>query len=306
VNIRSHRAQRLVVAFAVGVTATLGTAVAALREPQGPPSVAISDGTAPGVRPARLAPPKARVTKRVPKPAQAPAAKAKPPARAPRVRPTQVRRAAPARGCAGLPAVSAAPAWGGYARGSSVTIHDARGGRALRNLPSPTRNHQQLVVGVISHDAQWALVRYNERPNGSVGWVKVSQIDIHEVRYRLVVQRCTHRVTVFEGGRPVFSAPVAVGKARTPTPLTQAYVEYNYRWSNPNGTYGAYSLGVAAFSEVYERFGPGGVGQIAIHGTTARYSVGRSASNGCIRMFNEDVTRLATYAWPGTPVTIVV
>lgn len=297
-------AQRVVVGLAVVITATLGTAVAALREPAPvTPVVAIGDGTAPGVLGARLSPP---AKPSPPKAAKiAPPVADKPPARAPRQQTTRVRRAAPSRQCPALPTVSAAPAWGGYARGSSVTVRSSRAGRIVRTLANPTRDHQQLVLGVIDYDSEWALVRFSERPNGSVGWVRVSQLDIRSVRYRIVVQRCSKRLTIFERGRPVYSAPVAVGKSSTPTPLTEAYVDYVYRWSNPYGTYGAYSIGVSAFSEVYERFGRGGVGQIAIHGTMSRSSVGRAASNGCIRMFNENVTQVARYAQPGTPVTIV-
>lgn len=306
-DVRSSAAQRVVVALAVAVTATLGTAVAALRAPAALPVLVVTDGTAPGVSPARMPPPKAQTPRPAAKPRKA-AAKPAPPAQQP-TRPgreltTQVRRAAPSRQCPGLPTVSAAPAWAGYAKGSSVTVHDARGGRAVRSLANPTRDHQHLVVGVVSLDDEWAFVRYSERPNGSVGWVKLSQLDIYSVAYRVVVQRCARRLTVFRQGNPVYSAPVAVGKGSTPTPLVEAYVDYLYRWPDPNGDYGAYSIGVAAFSEVYERFGRGGVGQIAIHGTTSRWSVGRAASNGCVRMYNEDVTQVARYARPGTPVTL--
>jgi lipoprotein-anchoring transpeptidase ErfK/SrfK len=63
-------------------------------------------------------------------------------------------------------------------------------------------------------------------------------------------------------------------------------------------------LSIAAYSEVLTNFG-GGVGQIAIHGTNARGSVGKEASNGCIRLYNEDIVRLRDLAPTGTPVEIV-
>ena len=43
----------------------------------------------------------------------------------------------------------------------------------------------------------------------------------------------------------------------------------------------------------------------AMHGTNRPYSIGRRDSNGCIRMYPEDVELLFKFVEPGTPVTIV-
>ena len=47
-----------------------------------------------------------------------------------------------------------------------------------------------------------------------------------------------------------------------------------------------------------------GVGQIAMHGTNAPGLIGSAVSNGCLRMRNADVTRLANTIPIGTPVQI--
>jgi lipoprotein-anchoring transpeptidase ErfK/SrfK len=60
---------------------------------------------------------------------------------------------------------------------------------------------------------------------------------------------------------------------------------------------------VAGFSEVLFEF-DGGPGQLAIHGWNDPSVIGKSVSNGCIRMKNEDIAHLATLAPLGTPVTI--
>jgi len=44
---------------------------------------------------------------------------------------------------------------------------------------------------------------------------------------------------------------------------------------------------------------------LRIHGTNARGSIGRAASNGCIRMFNEDVVDLYKRVHVGTPVIAI-
>jgi len=41
-----------------------------------------------------------------------------------------------------------------------------------------------------------------------------------------------------------------------------------------------------------------------IHGTNNPASIGTAASNGCIRMYNEDVNELFNLVSVGTPVTI--
>ena len=74
--------------------------------------------------------------------------------------------------------------------------------------------------------------------------------------------------------------------------------------ANPNGPYGTHQLSVAAFSNVLTSFG-GGNGQIAIHGTNQPAKVGSAVSNGCVRMTNDDITRLVSLVPIGTPVEIV-
>jgi lipoprotein-anchoring transpeptidase ErfK/SrfK len=54
---------------------------------------------------------------------------------------------------------------------------------------------------------------------------------------------------------------------------------------------------------VLSSFG-GGPGQIGLHGTDDAASIGQSASHGCIRLSNDEITELATLLPLGTPITI--
>jgi lipoprotein-anchoring transpeptidase ErfK/SrfK len=66
------------------------------------------------------------------------------------------------------------------------------------------------------------------------------------------------------------------------------------------------------YSEVMDEFGgeegaaapARSVPVLAIHGTNRPDSVGADQSNGCPRLFNDDIVRLAALAPPGTPVRI--
>lgn len=179
--------------------------------------------------------------------------------------------------------------------------HAVAPARALR---SPTREGVQLIFGVLEEQGDWLKVMLPMRPNGSSGWVKAADVRVRKVSNRIVVDRSDKRLRAFRGSQVLFEAPVAVGLSKSPTPLARAYVDVSVPFKPASGAYGVYMLSVAAYSEVLTNFG-GGVGQIAIHGTNNRNSIGKAASNGCIRMNNEDILRLKDLAPTGTPVEIV-
>jgi hypothetical protein len=188
---------------------------------------------------------------------------------------------------------------------ASVDIYEspdsAEPARALKN---PTREGVLLIFGVLEEQGDWLKVMLPMRPNGSTGWVKASEVRIRKVPNRIVIDVSDRKIRALRGTEQLFEAPVAVGTSKTPTPLTKAYVDISVPFKNTGGAYGAHMLSVAAYSEVLTSFG-GGIGQLAIHGTNNRGSVGKEASNGCIRLFNEDILRLRELAPTGTPVEIV-
>jgi hypothetical protein len=127
----------------------------------------------------------------------------------------------------------------------------------------------------------------------------------------LSVDRATHTLRLFRGLRLVRTYPVAVGASgfETPAGLRQVlYKDKNPSWTAPNRPW--------AYPYQGQTFPPGdsrnplrawfialGDG-IGIHGTSEEWSVGSSASHGCIRMHAQDVSRLAPLVPVGTPVLI--
>jgi lipoprotein-anchoring transpeptidase ErfK/SrfK len=128
-------------------------------------------------------------------------------------------------------------------------------------------------------------------------------VSLRQVTQRIVVSLAARSMTVYDGQTPIMEAPVAIGDPTTPTPRGNYYIDGAVRTPDPSGVYGPYQLSVAAFSEVLMTFGSG-VGQIAMHGTNAPSLVGSAVSNGCLRMRNADITRLANTVEIGTPVQI--
>src|SRR4051794_12624542 len=125
------------------------------------------------------------------------------------------------------------------------------------------------------------------------------------------VDRGTHTLRLFRALRLVRTYPVAVGAAGFETPAGLRHVVYkdkNPSWTAPNRPW--------AYPYQGQTFPPGdphnplrawfialGDG-IGIHGTSEEWTVGTSASHGCIRMHASDVEQVAKLTPVGTPVLI--
>lgn len=105
------------------------------------------------------------------------------------------------------------------------------------------------------------------------------------------INLATRRLSFFEGNRQVHTYPVGVGKASTPTPLGNYTVIVKIM--HPGGALGTRWMGLSI---------PGG--NYGIHGTNNPPSIGGYVSNGCIRMYNQDVEQLFPKVEIGTPVEI--
>ena len=150
--------------------------------------------------------------------------------------------------------------------------------------------------------ARWYRVQLPIRPNGAIGWVRAAALQLHAVHTRIEVDLSRRQLTLFDRGRRIFTATVAVGSPATPTPIGRYYVNQRLVPDDPNGPYGPAALGVSAFSPVLTGWAQGG--PIGIHGTNEPWSIGHAVSNGCIRLPNATLARLFRVAVAGTPVVI--
>ena len=99
----------------------------------------------------------------------------------------------------------------------------------------------------------------------------------------------------------VHQEPIGVGRGRTPTPGGLFYTVELYKSLKP--AYGPYAYGLSGYSEVLYDFA-GGDGQFGIHGTSDASGLGSDVSNGCIRMSNAGITKLAGMLPIGVPVEV--
>jgi len=190
------------------------------------------------------------------------------------------------------------------ALGGSVDIFGSPGaGQRTRQMESPQPSGARLVMLVREQQGEWLKVLLPIRPNGSSGWIKRSEVSTFETDYYIVIGLSEHRITAFSGSAVILDERIGLGAGGTPTPTGLFYIKELLQPPSPGGPYGPYAYGLSAFSEVLFSFG-GGPGTVGVHGTNDPSSLGRNVSNGCIRMSNSGVTRLAKLLPLGVPVQI--
>ncbi len=123
----------------------------------------------------------------------------------------------------------------------------------------------------------------------------------------LVLRLGARRVYVYDETAVLASYPVAIGAPDTPTPVGEFTVFQmieNPVWQSPwtgeigqPGANSALGLRWIGFAEL-----PNGV--IGFHGTPTVNSIGRAASNGCVRLRNEDVLALFAHVRMGMKVIV--
>lgn len=163
-----------------------------------------------------------------------------------------------------------------------------------------------LTFLVIERREDWVRVYLPVRPNGSSGWVRTSDVSLATTDYRVEVELAEHRLRLYRADEVVLDVPVGIGREEVPTPGGVYYIKELLQPPTDDGPYGAFAYGLSGYSPVLESFA-GGDGVIGIHGTNEPDSVGTDVSHGCIRMLDEDITRLVQeFGLPlGTPVEIL-
>ncbi len=294
---RLPRASSVVAALLVSVLVGCGGSDARttseIPNAAGPPSPSIASPPPPPPPPPRIAPPSVASPSIPPPPASIPPRPASippPPASSP-PKPASI----PPQLASDSSALAAT------ATRSRVSVHGTPDGPVSQTFDHPQASGAPLTFSVDRHDGAWLRVRLPARPNGSTGWIRAADVTVTKVPYRIEISVDAKELRLFQSGRLLHNFPAATGTGGTPTPLGQFYL--TELLAPTNSGYGPYAYGVSAFSEVLNSFG-GGPGQIGIHGTDDTASIGRAASNGCIRLSNANITTLAKMLPLGTPVLI--
>lgn len=162
----------------------------------------------------------------------------------------------------------------------------------------PTRNfyviRQGDTLGAIARSfgvSQADIIRLNpdlDSRNLVIG--QIICIPLAPSPIEIIVNVGAKRLTVYRNGSIYREYIIATGKPDTPTPI--GVFEVINKEIDPGGPYGTRWLGLSARG-------------YGIHGTNNPSSIGTAASNGCIRMYNEDIEALFDITVVGTPVRIL-
>ncbi len=168
---------------------------------------------------------------------------------------------------------------------------------------NPTAWGDPFVMLVTEQRGDWLKVEIPVRPNGTDGYVNANDVTLSETDYRLELRLGTRTLTLYDGNDVVVTTPVVIGKQETQTPTGRFYITDLVEQSDPAGFYGPLALPTNAYSEQIDEF-ENGVPVIALHGTNRPELVGQDVSNGCIRVPNEQIQKIADTIPMGTPIDI--
>ena len=108
--------------------------------------------------------------------------------------------------------------------------------------------------------------------------------------YTIFIEVDEKKLYLYNGGELIKEYPIASGKRDTPSPIGTWKITNKERWGKGYG---------GRWMKLNVPWGTYG-----IHGTTKAGSIGRAASHGCIRMFNQDIRELYGIVPVGTDVII--
>ncbi len=180
------------------------------------------------------------------------------------------------------------------------TTHSARIGTLQFQTPDGFLQSYLLLQERQTPAGAWVQLRIPGRPNGRIGWVPRSALDVfNHTDMQVVVDRAAERLTVYRAGHMIFEAPVGVGKPGTPTPAGHFWITEAF--PSNNAAYGPYAFGTSDYSTLTDWIGGGIVG---LHGTDQPWLVPGDPSHGCIRLHNSDILRLKNLISIGTPLLV--
>jgi lipoprotein-anchoring transpeptidase ErfK/SrfK len=179
------------------------------------------------------------------------------------------------------------------------------GADELTTLAAADQTSGLVVSLVVQQVGDWVEI---ELPTGSgerTGWVARDDVTLSRHRFRLVVSRSEHTVTLYTGEVVALTAPIALGPDAPPAGERRFITEL-VRPPDPAGPYGPYAYGLSGSDNQLVNFTTAS-GVVALHGTGDPSTLGGTMPYGSIAMGSDIVTRLAdTIGLPlGTPVEIV-
>ena len=99
---------------------------------------------------------------------------------------------------------------------ADVTRYDSPGHVGTGTVPA-SWYERPSVLPVIATKPGWVEVRTAQRPNGSTAWLPASDVTLSKTSYEIVIDLATTKLSLYDDGHLVFSAPAGVGTTDDPT-----------------------------------------------------------------------------------------
>lgn len=184
----------------------------------------------------------------------------------------------------------------------AAVVHATPGGPPLMARGGPVTEHGSAWI--VRRRGSWLAIPTILRRGRRLAWIRnTPALRLTTTRLLVRVDLSQRRLRVTRGGRPLMTAPVAIGAPRSPSPTGPTSVSARISTGSVSGlsprAYGPVVVALRLWQPTASRGFPGG-GIMAFHGGDGT----AAGTAGCFRMADADVVRLARIVRAGTPVII--
>jgi lipoprotein-anchoring transpeptidase ErfK/SrfK len=190
---------------------------------------------------------------------------------------------------------------------SSMAVHAAptAGSPVIGALPDSSKYYHVALTAWVEktarHDA-WGQVEIPYVWPRRDGWIPLQGLSRSATGIEVHVDLSSHWVKVTRYGKVLAGFPAATGASWSPTPVGDYFVTDRIPFS-AGGPLGSFAFGISGI-QPHLPAGWSGGNQLAIHGTDEPFSIGHSASAGCVRVSEHSLALLRPLLRLGTPVVI--
>jgi|GEM_PF-471579 len=169
------------------------------------------------------------------------------------------------------------------------------------------RGDSLATIGAKFHITPELIMRLNSLRTGMLQSRQI--LKVINADFNVLVDLSSRKLSLRAGDTVIKSYPIGIGKDETPTPtgdfkVIDKLIDPVWYSTTPSGV-----KVVIPSGDPRNRLGTRWIGfkrAYGIHGNIEPESIGKATSDGCVRMYNEDVEELYDLVIIGTPVKIVV
>jgi hypothetical protein len=195
------------------------------------------------------------------------------------------------------PKPTVAPPRRGETYGAKVTktialrARPRAGARRLTFHGKRTEFGSERILAVVKVRGRWLGVKSEKLRNDQIAWIRADRVELLRELWSIEVDLSERAAVLRKRGKRVAAFRVAVGAPGTDTPTGVYGVTDRLTTGGAGSGYGCCVLALTGRQRNIPQDWPGG-DRLAIHGTSAPWSIGTAASHGCLRASEETMQML--------------